>query len=68
MAVVVGDISGHGVAAAADMALIRGMLSALLHAGVPVSDVFGEVSGVLGQRKGVLLATAALAVVDVAPT
>ena len=66
LAVVVGDISGHGVAAAADMALIRGMLSALLHAGVPASDVFGEVSGVLGQRKGVLLATAALAVVDVA--
>jgi Stage II sporulation protein E (SpoIIE)/GAF domain len=65
LAVVVGDISGHGVAAAADMALIRGMLSALLHAGVPASDVFGEVSGVLGQRKGVLLATAALAVVDV---
>jgi serine phosphatase RsbU (regulator of sigma subunit) len=66
MAIVVGDISGHGVAAAADMALIRGMLSALIHAGVPVSDVFREVSGVLGQRKGVLLATAALAVVDVA--
>lgn len=66
MAVVVGDVTGHGVAAAADMALIRGMMSALLHAGVPVSDVFREVSGVLGQRKGVLLATAALAVVDVA--
>ena len=47
LAVVVGDISGHGVAAAADMALIRGMLSALLHAGVPASDVFGEVSDVL---------------------
>ena len=66
MAVVVGDISGHGIAAAADMALIRGMLSALVHAGVPVSHVLREISEVLGQRKGVLLATAALAVVDVA--
>jgi hypothetical protein len=66
MAAVVGDITGHGVAAAADMALIRGMMSALLHARIPVSDVFREVSGVLDQRKGMLLATAALAVVDVA--
>lgn len=65
MAAVVGDIAGHGIAAAADIALIRGMTSALLHAGIPVSEVFGEVSGVLGQRKGMLLATAALAVVDV---
>jgi serine phosphatase RsbU (regulator of sigma subunit) len=66
IAVVVGDITGHGVAAAADMALIRGMMSALLHAGIGVSDVFREVSGVLAQRKGMLLATAALAIIDVA--
>jgi Stage II sporulation protein E (SpoIIE)/GAF domain len=66
MAVVVGDVTGHGVAAAADMALVRGMVSALLHAGIAVSDVFREVSGVLDQRKGMLLATAALAVIDVA--
>lgn len=65
IAFVVGDITGHGVAAAADMALIRGMMSALLHAGIAVSDVFREVSGVLAQRKGMLLATAALVVIDV---
>ena len=47
MALVVGDVTGHGVAAAADMALIRGMITALLHSGVPVADVFSEVSGVL---------------------
>jgi hypothetical protein len=66
IAVVVGDVTGHGVAAAADMALIRGMISALLHSEIPASRVFSEVSGVLGQRTAVLLATAALAIVDVA--
>ena len=66
IALVVGDVTGHGVAAAADMALIRGMVTALLHSGVPVADVFSEVSGVLRQRPGVLLATAALAVIDLA--
>jgi serine phosphatase RsbU (regulator of sigma subunit) len=66
IALVVGDVTGHGVAAAADMALTRGMVSALLHSGVPVADVFNEVSGVLRQHPGMLLATAALVVVDVA--
>ena len=66
IALVVGDVTGHGVAAAADMALIRGMVTALVHSGIPVADVFSEVSGVLRQRPGLLLATAALAVVDVA--
>jgi chemotaxis family two-component system sensor kinase Cph1 len=65
IALVVGDVTGHGVAAAADMALIRGMVTALLHSGVSVASVFSEVSGVLRQRPGLLLATAALAVVDV---
>ena len=35
----VGDVTGHGVAAAADMALIRGMVTALLHSGVPVAEL-----------------------------
>jgi serine phosphatase RsbU (regulator of sigma subunit) len=65
LAVVVGDVTGHGMAAAADMALIRGMITALLHSGVAVEDVFSEVSEVVNQRSGLLLATAALVVVDV---
>ena len=65
-AVVVGDVTGHGIAAAADMTLIRGMLSALLYSGVPPSRVFSEVSGVLAQRAALLLATAALAIIDLA--
>ena len=47
MALVVGDVTGHGIAAAADMALVRGMVSALLHSGVATSDVFSELSAVL---------------------
>ncbi|HEX5586411.1 MAG TPA: GAF domain-containing SpoIIE family protein phosphatase, partial [Acidimicrobiia bacterium] len=66
VAFVVGDVAGHGVGAAADMALVRGMISALLHSGVPVAEVFSEVSGVLRQRKALLLASAALVVVDAA--
>lgn len=65
MALVVGDITGHGIAAAADMALVRGMVTALLHSGVATSDVFSELSAVLSQRTGLLLATAALVVVDI---
>jgi serine phosphatase RsbU (regulator of sigma subunit) len=42
VALVVGDITGHGIGAAADMALVRGMVSALLHSGVATSDVFPE--------------------------
>jgi hypothetical protein len=64
MALVVGDVTGHGIAAAADMALIRGMVSALLHSGVAMPDVFTELGAVLSQRTGLLLATAALAVAD----
>ncbi len=64
MALVVGDITGHGIAAAADMALVRGMVSALLHSGVATSDVFSELSAVLSQRSALLLATAALVIAD----
>jgi serine phosphatase RsbU (regulator of sigma subunit) len=65
IALIVGDVVGHGITAAADMALIRGMMSALLHAQVATSNIFTEVTGVLDQREAPLLATAALAVVDI---
>jgi serine phosphatase RsbU (regulator of sigma subunit) len=66
LALVVGDVAGHGLSAAADMALLRGMITALLHSGVAIADVFAEMSHVLLQRPGVLFATAALVIVDVA--
>ncbi len=66
IAFVVGDVTGHGIEAAADMALVRGMISALLHAGIPLGEVFTELSGVLVQRTTALLATAAVVIVDIA--
>ncbi len=66
IAFVVGDVTGHGITAAADMALVRGMITALLHSGVAVADVFNEVSQVMRQRKAPLLATAALVVLNTA--
>ena len=65
-ALVVGDVTGHGLSAAADMALIRGMITALLLDDVAVGDVFGRVSNVLHRRPEGMLATAALAVIDLA--
>ena len=63
-AVVVGDVTGHGLAAAADMALIRGIVTALLHDGAEVSEVFARTSRLLRRRPDTVLATAALAVID----
>jgi serine phosphatase RsbU (regulator of sigma subunit) len=65
-AVVVGDVTGHGLTAAADMALIRGLITALLHDGVPLKDVFTRVSRVLTRRPDGLLATAAVALISTA--
>jgi hypothetical protein len=64
MALIVGDVVGHGITAAADMALIRGMISALLHARVAPSQIFTELTDLLSQSGSPLLATAALAVLD----
>jgi serine phosphatase RsbU (regulator of sigma subunit) len=66
LAVVVGDVVGHGLAAAADMALIRGLITAFLHDGVAIQDVFHRVSRVLLRQAGHLFATAALVVIDTA--
>jgi serine phosphatase RsbU (regulator of sigma subunit) len=64
MAFIVGDVVGHGIPAAADMALIRGMISALLHARVAPSQIFTELTDLLSRSGSPLLATAALVVVD----
>jgi serine phosphatase RsbU (regulator of sigma subunit) len=66
LAVVLGDVTGHGLTAAADMGLIRGLISALLHDGVHARDVFALVSRVLTRRPDDLLATAVVALVDTA--
>jgi serine phosphatase RsbU (regulator of sigma subunit) len=63
-AFVVGDVAGHGARAAADMAMIRGIITALLETGTAPSDVFGHASAILMRRPDLLLVTVALAVVD----
>ncbi len=65
IALIVGDVVGHGITAAADMALIRGMISALLHARIATSQIFTELTSVLIRCNSPLLATAALAVIDI---
>ena len=62
IAFVVGDVTGHGITAAADMALVRGMITALLHSGYAVA--IDKVSQVIANRKAPLLATAALVVLN----
>lgn len=66
LAVVVGDVVGHGLSAAADMALIRGMITALLLEDVAVADVFQRVTTVLSRRGQKIMASAAVVVVDTA--
>lgn len=64
-AFIVGDVVGHGITAAADMALIRGMISALLHSRVAPSEIFTRLTDLLSRSGSPLMATAALVVVDV---
>ena len=63
-AFVLGDVTGHGLTAAADMALIRGLITGLLHDGVRLDEVFSLVSRVLTRRPDDLLATAVVVLVD----
>ncbi len=64
LAVLLGDVAGHGMAAAADMAQLRTVLSTLLAAGTPLDELFRRADPVLGRVAGTSLATAAAAVVD----
>jgi PAS domain S-box-containing protein len=64
LAVVLGDVAGHGMEAAADMAQLRTLLSTLLAAGVPLDRLFAQADAALGQVATLTLATAVAAVVD----
>lgn len=68
LVVVIGDVAGHGVPAAADMAQLRAAISTLVRAGTPLELVFDLATSSL-RADGDLdspIATAAAAVVDVA--
>lgn len=64
LALVVGDVVGHGLPAAADMAILRGMITALLVDGVAVADVFHRLTRVLARRHESIYASAALVIID----
>ncbi|WBB75395.1 SpoIIE family protein phosphatase [Micromonospora sp. WMMD1128] len=61
LAVVVGDVVGHQVEAAADMAQLRTMLNTLIRLGVPLAEVFLRLTELLGVG---FLGTCLIAVVD----
>ncbi|WFE41373.1 SpoIIE family protein phosphatase [Micromonospora sp. WMMD998] len=61
LAVVVGDVVGHQVEAAADMAQLRTMLNTLIRLGVPLEEVFLRLTELLGVG---FLGTCLVVVVD----
>lgn len=61
LAVIVGDVVGHQVEAAADMAQLRTVLNTLVRLGAPLTDVFARITELLGRG---FLGTALVAVVD----
>ena len=68
-AVLVGDIAGHGVAAAAQMTQVRGLLNALLELGVAdgaleLGELFPRAAAVLARDGQQFLGTATIAVID----
>jgi CHASE1-domain containing sensor protein len=62
VSLVIGDVTGHGVAAIADMALFRTYLSTLLRVGWPLATLFDKVSELvaLDDPAELRLATAAV--------
>ncbi|HEX8626578.1 MAG TPA: PP2C family protein-serine/threonine phosphatase, partial [Catenuloplanes sp.] len=49
LAVVVGDVVGHHVEAAADMAQLRTIINTLIRLGVPLGEVFPRLTALLGR-------------------
>ena len=63
-ALVVGDISGHGITAVADMIQLRSIIESLVRSGMPVGEVFPRASALLMATGNDVTASACLAVVD----
>ncbi|MEV6211536.1 SpoIIE family protein phosphatase [Kitasatospora sp. NPDC051914] len=56
--VVVGDVSGHGLRAAAGMANLRHALRGLAHTGAPPEELLGRLNRMLCHERGDYIATA----------
>ena len=65
-AVIVGDVTGHGISAVADMIELRAAIRALLLNGVAAEDVFSQVSRSWSESTESSLATACISVIDTA--
>ncbi|MCU1458196.1 MAG: hypothetical protein JWL73_2288 [Actinomycetia bacterium] len=63
LALIVGDVAGHGIDAVADMAHLRSILAALLRIGVPLERLIGCATDALGPDSAVT-ASAFVAIVD----
>ena len=64
LAVVVGDVVGHQVEAAADMAQLRTVLNTLVRLDTPLGEVFPRVTGLLGRA---FLGTALVMIIEPGP-
>jgi len=64
VAVVVGDIAGHGIGAVVDMVELRAVVGSHLRGGTPLGEVYPRVTDLLRQVGGGLTATSCIAVFD----
>jgi serine phosphatase RsbU (regulator of sigma subunit)/anti-sigma regulatory factor (Ser/Thr protein kinase) len=62
-AVVVGDVAGHGIAAAARMAVLRTSLNTVIRLGTPLEDIFDTTEPLVEHLDTAFLGTALIAVV-----
>lgn len=65
VALLIGDLAGHGVHAAARMAQVNTVLGTLLRQEVPLSELFMRANALLRDRHDSFIGTAAVVVVDV---
>ena len=63
-AYVVGDVAGHGIEAAAQMAQVRGAINAVLEIGVGLGELFATAAAPLARLGEPFLGTAVVALVD----
>lgn len=63
-ALVIGDISGHGITAVADMVQLRSIIQALVRGGVDLGEVFPRASALLQENDNGVTASAFIAIVD----
>jgi serine phosphatase RsbU (regulator of sigma subunit) len=64
LGLIVGDMTGHGISAVADMAQVRAMTAALLRAGLAVEEVADQASAFVADSASAV-ATALIAIIDV---